>query len=1068
MAISLERKYQLLFIVVMMSLLLLFLSPFILWQIKKTQPLDVLIMNKTVINEEYNGHQGLIWLLNHEKYRKTNSSEAYSANKDYVGFNPLNQQEIPLPEDLSSYDILYLADTYGVYEDWNDHPLQHPSQLIYGGLEMEELNRIEQSLYQEHQTLIVEFNSFGTPTKPEVSEKLQQLLNIKSTGWIGKFFSDLSEEQVPRWIQEMYEKKYQEKFPFQEAGLIFIHQEGNIFLFPRTLNKEDFVYLEWNERAERLFGVKGKQQYHGWFDLIEANHQKDVLSTYEILWSEEEQAMIEAEGLPKQMIGATFYQHASYNSFYLTGNFGSESPQFYQGYGIKQWKQLARVKNRLQEDQLFWLGYVPLMQSILANGKTQPSSPVIERPIVQTDQSRYFSRAKGKQIERWTGKEWEKITIKGVNMGMANPGHFPGEAAITKAEYQRWFEQIQSMHANVIRIYTIHPPAFYEALAEHNADRDQPLYVYHGVWLNEETMVEKQNVYDEAVVLNFEEEMKKTVDLIHGQLDIPYQPGHAHGMYRTDVSDYILGWIVGTEWDPEVALQTNEQHPEMKFYEGQYIEVKQGSPIEIWMAERMDLLIAYEQEKYQIQRPMSFTNWVTTDLIDHPMEPLEKEDLVSIDPNVMKATNQFLAGLFASYHIYPYYPDFLNLDPKYTEYVDHRGEKNNYAGYLNDLIQRHEMPVIVAEFGVPSSRGITHLNVDGKNQGGHSEQQQGKIVQHLYEDILAEGYAGGLVFTWQDEWFKRTWNTMDLDHPDRRPFWFNAQTNEQQFGLLAFEPNEANRIIRLDGKEEDWKRNTIKPVIDEQSKMKHWITHDEKSLIIRLDWSDVVKGQLTERILIPIQTRNKKGQQQYPDLPGEQFESLSYLVEINPQGKSRLWIDSYYDFFTYQYGGLLEMIPYDPAISIPNNGKWSPIHYALNKAVKTDWIELPFESYETGILKQGTDDPASPHFDSLSDFWLDKENKVLELKLPWLLLQFKDPSQKEIIGDIWEKGPESSEHIDSIGLSFYLLGEENVVAKSFDKKMFRYSWENWDSPRSHERLKKSYFILQEAFSRVND
>ncbi|MRH43354.1 hypothetical protein GH741_11760 [Aquibacillus halophilus] len=53
------------------------------------------------------------------------------------------------------------------------------------------------------------------------------------------------------------------------------------------------------------------------------------------------------------------------------------------------------------------------------------------------------------------------MTIKGVNIGMAKPGHFPGEVAITEEEYYRWFKLIGEMNANTIRVYTIHPPGFY-------------------------------------------------------------------------------------------------------------------------------------------------------------------------------------------------------------------------------------------------------------------------------------------------------------------------------------------------------------------------------------------------------------------------------------------------------------------------------------------------------------------------------------------------------------------------------------------------------------------------------
>jgi len=47
---------------------------------------------------------------------------------------------------------------------------------------------------------------------------------------------------------------------------------------------------------------------------------------------------------------------------------------------------------------------------------------------------------------------------------MAKPGRFPGEAAITRAEYDRWLSDIGEI-ANVVRLDTIHPPAFYRALA---------------------------------------------------------------------------------------------------------------------------------------------------------------------------------------------------------------------------------------------------------------------------------------------------------------------------------------------------------------------------------------------------------------------------------------------------------------------------------------------------------------------------------------------------------------------------------------------------------------------------
>jgi hypothetical protein len=79
--------------------------------------------------------------------------------------------------------------------------------------------------------------------------------------------------------------------------------------------------------------------------------------------------------------------------------------------------------------------------------------------------------------------------------------------------------------------------------------------------------------------------------------------------------------------------------------------------------------------------------------LNHLSELLEKEDLVSVNPNVIKKTEQFHTGLFFIFFAY------------YVNYIDHRGKKNNYVRYLYDMKKARDMPILVAEFGGPASRG---------------------------------------------------------------------------------------------------------------------------------------------------------------------------------------------------------------------------------------------------------------------------------------------------------------------------------------------------------------------------
>ena len=99
--------------------------------------------------------------------------------------------------------------------------------------------------------------------------------------------------------------------------------------------------------------------------------------------------------------------------------------------------------------------------------------------------------------------------------------------------------------------------------------------------------------------------------------------------------------------------------------------------------------------------------------------------------------------------------------------------------------------------------------------------------------------AGGLVFSWHDEWFKRTWNTMDYDNPDRRPFWDNIQTNEQHFGLLSFEPDTEETQLLIDGDPSDWEARNEEPIetATEKSPIKNvYMSSDARALYIRIDY----------------------------------------------------------------------------------------------------------------------------------------------------------------------------------------------------------------------------------------
>jgi len=868
-----------------------------------------------------------------------------------------------------------------------------------------------------------------------LTREIEDFTGVRSTGWMMHYFEDLSNSNpdIPKSTKALVEGEWD----FQGSGYVFTNER-----------LEKTVVLESTEVYEQ--GTTDQWQesnYRGWIQRLTFPIEEDVTFWFKLPQSVSEKAPTTlADGM---IPGVVERSHPKVHAVYMAGDYQQleSPPALYQVFGLSTVYDFF-YENR--KDGFYWSFFASRLDDFVSDAENLPGYP--ER---QNEELVHHSRVQGNEFEVQVNGEWEKLTVKGVNIGMGKPGFFPGEAAITEEEYYRWFQQIGEMNANTIRVYTVHPPGFYRALKRYNEEHETPLYVFHGAWTEEELLEETQNAFNEETVKRFEKEYKDIVDIIHGNARVLPQVGHASGTYETDISEYVIGWIIGIEWYPEMVVGTNEENKDVGQYRGRFVETDQSSPFEHWLAEHMDGILTYEYENYNELRPISFTNWVTTDLLEHPSEPNVDEDLVSVNPNVISLTDEMTSiGQFASYHVYPYYPDFLNVDKTYLEYVDQDGEKNSYAGYLNELKAAHDMPVLIAEFGIPASRGGTHVNPYGWNQGNVTEEQQGEIVSKLFRTIVAEDYLGGLVFSWQDEWFKRTWNTQEYDNRERRPYWSNRQTNEQNFGLLSFD----SMKIKIDGEFSDWDESALV----ESSNLSLYVTHDETNLYLRVEGV-----QDSDKAKIVMDTIPEQGNSAIEGLNESTFnEGIDFVVDIDG-ADTRLLVDSYYDYYHFLYGNEENMI--EPvSTGKKNSGEFTPIYYVLNKELyypELDRVD-PFQFYETGKLRRGNGNPESMDYDSLADY--EYGENAVEIRIPWLLLQFRDPSRLEVIGDVFKDGETASKFIESIGLG--LIVDDELVASNGSGQVAslqRYTWESWNSPTFQERLKPSYYILQETFSESN-
>ena len=779
------------------------------------------------------------------------------------------------------------------------------------------------------------------------------------------------------------------------------------------------------------------------------------------------------------------------------------------------WKGLGMARRNQEDRQAAQAAFRRALSLSPSDAEAKELLDQMERPSGVTEEKRrsgpapasaplrMVSRAGRARLEIKMGEKFRPLFIKGINLGTALPGKFPAEFPDDPALYRRWFDQMGELGANVVRLYTLHPPSLYRALKEHNDLRPaQKLWLVQGVWTE---LPEDDDYNSEKFMGALQEEIFRVIDAIHGNVEVPARPGHAHGVYDVDLSEDLLAYLLGREWEPYSVVAYEKMRPGADRFDGTYVRAEGARPFEVWLASLCDLTAKHETEQYRWQHPVGYVSWPTLDPLHHVTEATAAEetalrrqrgeklsepileydnDAVDLDSMHLRATDRFAAGFFAAYHAYPYYPEFMILDPEYSKARDAQGP-SNYIGYLRDLKAHHrDQPVIIAEFGVPSSRGIAHLQPQGQNHGGHNTVEQGEIDARLFRDIHEAGLAGGILFSWMDEWFKRNWLVMPYEVPaDRNPLWLNALDAEQNYGLLAAWPGKSETKIVLDGQGSDWDQVSSLYIDDKGSPgvakggasarlQGLQVTSDEAYLYLRLDLSGwKAKDWSGTQFWIGVDTYDVAlGDHRFPEVDVTTPIGMEFLVQLAGP-KSRILVDRPYDLFTNR-----NRRPYH---SVENrNGDFIDITVYCNRdRLGRDGTAYPPKGYSRSPLKRGSLDSASPDYDTLADWIESPDGSFIEARIAWGLLNVTDPSSLQVVHESAPRtGLVATRRTE--GFRFHVLalqekGKSLVVTDRLPRSARpaaadfpTYRWKGWEEPTYHLKLKDSYGILQEALKAI--
>lgn len=698
--------------------------------------------------------------------------------------------------------------------------------------------------------------------------------------------------------------------------------------------------------------------------------------------------------------------------------------------------------------------------------------------VAVIDNTSMTSRTEEKYFEVYNNGVWDKIIINGTNIGSSTPGRWFTEFPADRALYFSWLRDIGEMNLNTIRLYTLFDPAFYQVLKEYNENPNNPtIKVIQEIWPDD--FVPGCNFHNSTYKTNYKREVERVIDALHGNLQEPGRAFRAYGNYSADVSPYILGILIGREFEPEEVESTNSKNPDITSFSGNYVRIDQGTPTEVWLAELCDFTQGYSQMAYNWQYPVGFVSWPTLDPLSHPTEQEPKDisaipaynDREEIHPDRFYKGSDNIAGFFGAYHIYPNYPDFMNNEPAFANESDDQGSFR-YLGYLKDFIEIHPpYPAIVAEFGISTSLNTAHINPDGFHHGGISEDDQGPKIIRMVDGIIDMGYGGSIIFSWADEWAKKTWNTEPYMSPwERHVLWKNAMDPEQNYGILSVEPNH----VKFTG-------NSYKTIESIEADV------DEAFLYLSIDVPGINWNSFDLNLGIDTVYRDK-GETKFPLKDSPTLPSgIEFLLKIKSKEDAKLQVIPTYNRAKFSYYS-----------KKTDKGIFEDINPVVNRERFTlDKRRFPEIRSNQSILIYGEFDPFKENYNSLAHWYYDEITEKIVIRLPWMLLGVTDPSKGIVAYDETKylKDPDSAnfltaypkcaeetpdysiedaENMDSWkrlgttetdGFIFYLQwssGSKNY----YQNKQELYMWEHWEKPSYRYRLKTSYNILKEYYGSI--
>lgn len=791
---------------------------FIIWHLRPPRVLNVAVLDKTVLSYSedddivkdtvYRKHQGLFWILNQQKYIKSDGT-TYDYTHDYYG-PMLDDEGAPAKEralkDVKiKPDLLYLSDAYGLGND--SFGYYNGGSPENGGIGNDDLSVVAYA-YGSGAPIIAETTLFSSPLSDSVYSQLTSLFGVTPKKWLGRYIVDLEDfTDIPDWAPPMYEQQEGVEWRFTGPGILLVSSDGKIIVLEQNtdFSSKDLMKIYINDKYKKEFSDCADCNFYNWFELVDANYGTETIANFEFdLNATGMEKIKEISKTPRFCAIARKTEKNRPPVYFFSGDFNDyvNGDRYGNFLFANQLFKFLSFDRQGDISNFFWNFYNPLMRHILdATSSTEY--------VKKNDKHKEVSRLSNNKFQVLEDKKWKTINLKAVSLNAQAPGE--KQYSRDYIFYEELVKNASKLNANCIVARDLLPPEFYTAVNRFNSDeKNKPIYIMQKIPAPEGL---SPDAYMSDKGLNmWKNHIQTVIKALHGD-GTAKSADLGETSYFTDVSSYVLGITVDPSLDEKVCetLEANADYT----YSGKYTNTQNG--IRGFAAYLYDNLEAFSKKKYDYFIPASVCS---------------KLDMVSgmyfTDKKSAYLLNDIAADSCSEY----YYSDV-----EYERNAVLNAKKNSKSEYEMAFTALKELAASLDNIVLS---GISFSDVNTiYQQKAVTEAEQGRSLVDTLAAVRDSNCAGGTVYDLNDCW--------GMVSDDMKPFtssdsssckWHNTCDKKQMTGVVAMEakqPDKPGLVLSDDDAVQAVSMSSNADYMYITLQMLHELKYKDKALFVGID-----------------------------------------------------------------------------------------------------------------------------------------------------------------------------------------------------------------------------------------